>query len=484
MSRFERLSVSLLIVLCSLSAQAREEGVDSLRETGRAFAEVARKVSPSVVLVQVESTRVGSAQLPFLSPFDDDFFRRFFGDPEPDFPEQQRPAPQQRSVSQGSGFVFREERGLLRDKTYIITNNHVVEGGEKIRVTFLDGREFDAEITGTDEQSDVAVLEINASGLPSLPLGDSSKIEVGEWVVAVGNPFGLSHSLTVGVVSAKGRTSLGISDYEDFIQTDAAINPGNSGGPLVNLDGEVVGINSAIFSRSGGYMGVGFAIPSNLARDIAAQLIETGEVVRGYLGIVIQTLTAELAESFNVASGEGILIAQVSEDSPAQRAGLQPGDIIVAYQGAAVRDVGDFRNRVSLTTPGSTAELTIIREGQRQNLSLTIGVLANELGTVEGGAGGQITTEELGLSVQRLSPQLAEQLNIPAGQGVVVSQVAPGSVAALAGIRAGSVILEVNRNTITSPDVFNRMIQESSVNRRALLLIRSNEGQRYVVLNW
>ncbi|HET7687130.1 MAG TPA: trypsin-like peptidase domain-containing protein, partial [Candidatus Macondimonas sp.] len=284
-----RLALILLFVLSS-AVHALDGGVESLRQTGKAFASVARAVSPAVVFIQVEGKASPTALRRFPSPFDetwpfgDDLFRRFFGDRFPGFPqipEQEMPKGERRVIGQGSGFVFAAKDGLWSDKTYILTNNHVVEDAEKIRIQFQDGREFDATITGRDPQSDVAVLEIEADGLTPLRWGDSSALEVGEWVVAIGNPFGLSHTLTVGVVSAKGRTSLGISDYEDFIQTDAAINPGNSGGPLVNLDGEVVGVNTAIFSRSGGYMGVGFAIPSNLAKAIADQLIEHGEVTRG-----------------------------------------------------------------------------------------------------------------------------------------------------------------------------------------------------------
>jgi serine protease Do len=301
--------LSAAVLSAPVPAQTLDEGVENLRETGKAFASVGRAVSPSVVFIQVEGQRAEPAQAPLGLPFGDElpfgeeFFKRFFGEGFPGIPRGQAPqAPpgEPRSMGQGSGFVFAAQAGLLADKTYIMTNNHVVEGAERIRVTFQDGREFDAEVTGRDPQSDVAVIEIKTGGLPALALGDSAKLEVGEWVVAIGNPFGLSHTLTVGVVSATGRTSLGINDYEDFIQTDAAINPGNSGGPLVNLDGAVVGMNTAIFSRSGGYMGVGFAIPINLANAIANQLIEQGEVTRGFLGIVIQPLTADLAESFGM----------------------------------------------------------------------------------------------------------------------------------------------------------------------------------------
>jgi serine protease Do len=357
----------------------------------------------------------------------------------------------------------------------------VVEGAEKIRVKFQDGREFDAEITGRDPQSDVAVIEIKTGGMPPLPMADSSKIEVGEWVVAIGNPFGLSHTLTVGVVSAKGRTSVGINDYEDFIQTDAAINPGNSGGPLVNLDGEVVGINTAIFSRSGGYMGVGFAIPSNLVKAIANQLTQHGEVTRGYLGIVIQQLTADLAESFDIESSRGILVAQVSEDSPAARAGLRQGDVIVEFRGEPVTDVGSFRNRVSLTLPGSRETLIVLRNGKRRSLQVTIGKLTKEKLIAQGPAQ---SADEIGLTVQTLTPQLAEQFDAEPGEGVVVTEVRPGSIAAMAGIEAGSVILQVNREPVESAADFQRAVRQSNSDKHVLLLLRKDGTQRFVVLSW
>jgi serine protease Do len=481
-----RIACSLLLMCVVSSAQAVDDAVESLRQTGKAFAAVARQVSPSVVFIQAESVRE-RAEAPMSAPFGqdwpfgDDLFRRFFGEPAPGRPRSEAPKNQRRAISQGSGFVFSAKQGLLSDKSYILTNNHVVEGADKIRVTFQDGREFDAEITGADPKSEVAVIEIKAGGLPALRLGDSSSLEVGEWVVAIGNPFGLSHTLTVGVVSAKGRTSLGISDYEDFIQTDAAINPGNSGGPLVNLDGEVVGINTAIFSRSGGYMGVGFAIPVNLARTIAEQLIESGEVTRGYLGIVIQPLTAELAESFGMEQTQGILVAQVGSDSPAEHAGLRQGDVIVAYRGKPVSDIGAFRNRVSLTRPGSRERLTILRDGQRRDVEVTVGKLSEDQVAAQGPAE---SAEQLGLTVQTLTPQLAEQFGAEAGKGVVVTDVKRGSVAALAGIKPGAVILQVNRRAVDSAAAFNRAITDSRGEKRVLLLLRTGDMQRYVVLSW
>jgi len=482
----------MLLLLMPFELMAQENGVESLRQTGKAFAEVARKVSPSVVLIQVEreteTAQISPFGFPFgdgeLGPFGDDLFKRFFGDRFPDMPRFNAPGKQpgkQRSVvGQGSGFVFASNNKLLGNKTYILTNNHVVERNDKISVKFLDGREFEAKIKGTDPKSDIAVIEIETSGLPAVQLGDYSQLEVGEWVVAIGNPFGLSHTLTVGVVSAKGRTSLGINDYEDFIQTDAAINPGNSGGPLVNLDGEVIGMNTAIFSRSGGYMGIGFAIPINLVERIAHQLIEKGEVVRGYLGIMIQPLTPDLAKSFDLKDDKGILVAQVTKNSPADKAGLKAGDVIVSYQGRSVSDTGDFRNQVALAQPGSKVEFDIIRDGRQRSITVKIDKLSdNKLAAQEPSQ----ASGTLGLTVQTITADLARQFGAKAGQGVIVTEVAPGSVATMAGISRGSVILEVNRKAVNTAAEFSQAVK-ASTNNKVLLLVRDNEVSRYVVLSW
>lgn len=361
MKKFQITLTGVLLVIIVLLwlpyARAQDNGIESLRQTSKAFASVARSVSPSVVFIQVEGqTSVTQGfQFPFDSQdfFGPDFLERFFGDRFKGFSMPNTPQFQRKIVGQGSGFVFAVKDTFLQDKTYIITNNHVVQNADKITITLQDKRQFQAKIIGVDPKSDIALLEINTNKLQTLNLGDSSSLEVGEWVIAIGNPFGLSHTLTVGVVSAKGRTSLGISDYEDFIQTDAAINPGNSGGPLVNLNGEVVGMNTAIFSRSGGYMGIGFAIPINLVRNIAEQLLNNGEVSRGHLGIVVQELSEALAKSFGLEQNDGILISQVMENSPAAKAGLLEGDVIVSFAGEPVDSIGKFRNFVALSPPKS-----------------------------------------------------------------------------------------------------------------------------------
>ncbi len=481
MKKYFLLPALLLALVIVPASQAQEGGIESLRQTGKAFASVARKVSPSVVFIQVESIEQSGSPHPFSSPFSDDLFRHFFGDSFPGFQERRQPERRQRKIGQGSGFVFSLDNGLFRDKAYILTNNHVIDGADRIMVTFEDGRELTATVKGTDPQSDIAVLEVGISDVPALSLGDSGRLEVGEWVVAIGNPFGLSHTLTAGVVSAKGRTSLGINDYEDFIQTDAAINPGNSGGPLVNLDGEVVGINTAIFSRSGGYMGVGFAIPINMARGVATQLLQGGEVSRGHLGVAVQELTPELADSFGLEGKKGVLVAQVTRGSPAEKAGLRQGDLIVSYQGEPVEDIGKFRNRISLTPPGTGAELDIVRGGKEQTVSVRIAgldegsVVAREM---------QAVTDELGIVVQTMTDELANKPGSRAGEGVVVTKVIPGSVASMAGIEPGAVILQVNKRPVRSAEEFAELVNATSSAKRVLLLISRRGTTYYVVLRW
>ena len=487
MLSFRNFFILGIMLLMPISIWAQDDGVESLRKTSKAFAEVARKVSPSVVLIQVEDDAKRSKQqnplgFPFGEgewPFGDDLLRRFFGDRFPDLPRFNTPGEQRPAVGQGSGFVFQPKDKGLGNKTYILTNYHVVDGAGKIRVKFYDGREFDAKVKGTDPKSDIAVIEIDARGIPAVRLGDYAQLEVGEWVVAIGNPFGLSHTLTVGVVSAKGRTTLGISDYEDFIQTDAAINPGNSGGPLANLDGEVIGMNTAIFSRSGGYMGIGFAIPINLVERIASQLIDQGEVVRGYLGIMIQPLTPDLAKSFDLKNEQGILIAQVTKNSPAAKAGLKAGDVIVSYQGRSVRDVGDFRNQVALAQPGSQIKFEVFRDGKPRTITVKVEKLTDK--KVAAAQEPAHFTEKLGLTVQTITPDLARQFDVKANEGVLVTEIAPGSIAAMADINRGSVILEVNRKTVNTAAEFNQAVK--SAPNKILLLVRENDVSRYVVLS-
>jgi serine protease Do len=447
--------------------------LETLKESGKAFASVARQVSPGVVFVRVEKTVEQEGPFSFVWPQGrhspgEDLLRRFF-----DFPFQQSPRSQKHVVGQGSGF-------LISNDGYILTNNHVVGDADKVTVTLEDGREFSAETVGADPHSDIAVIKIDEGHLPALKMGDSDAVEVGEWVVAVGNPFGLSHTITAGIVSAKGRNTVGIADYENFIQTDAAINPGNSGGPLIDLDGNVIGMNTAIFSHNGGYMGIGFAIPINMAKAISDQLIESGSVTRGYLGIVIQDLTPELAQTFGIEGEKGILVAEVTEDSPAAKAGLRQGDVIVSVDDRATGTRGDFRNRIALTAPGTKRTLGLLREGKRLDLTVSIGKLPEDSGQ---GVKSAEATREYGLTVQNLTPELAARLDLEQTAGVVVTQVAPGSAADRAGIRAGALIEEVNRKQVANLQEFRQALNESHGDRGILLLVREGRFSRFVVLH-
>ncbi len=437
----------------------------------RAFAIVAQKAEPAVVFVEVEKTvvRKGPEEFPFPfgNPFDffgPDFFERFF---------QHRFPRKFKQMGAGSGFIVSKDG-------YILTNNHVVADADKIIVKLADGREFKAKIVGTDPSSDVAVLKINAKDLPVLPLGDSDKIEVGEWVLAIGNPFGLTQTVTVGVISAKGRSGVGITDYEDFIQTDAAINPGNSGGPLVNLRGEAIGMNTAIFTRSGGYMGIGFAIPINMVKIIMKQLITTGKVTRGWLGVVIQELNEDLAHSFGLEKPEGALITEVAENSPAAKAGLKPGDVIIAYNGKRVKNVAELRTMVALTQPGTKVKIVIVRNGRRKELTVTIGNQPSEFGAL---MGQDEFLKRLGLIVEPLTPQLADQFGYGLNEGVIITGVAPDSPAAMAGLRPGMLIEEVNRKKVSNMREFMKALAESRRTGKVLFLVRDRDFKRYVVIS-
>ena len=441
-------------------------------DTPGAFTGVAKKVIPTVVFIKVEQT-IEAAGTPFQynNPFDlfeDDMFRHFFGHRFP----QMRPSEKYKQTGLGSGFIISKEG-------YILTNHHVVGEADKIVVTLKDGREFEAKVIGSDPKSDVALIQIKgAKDLPVLPLGDSESLEIGEWVMAVGNPFGLSHTLTVGVVSAKGRTSVGITDYEDFIQTDAAINPGNSGGPLINMRGEAVGINSAIFSKSGGYMGIGFAIPINMVKMIKEQLIAHGKVERGYLGVGIQDLSRELLESFGLDTDtKGVLISQVYEDSPAEKYDLKRGDVLIQMDGKPVKDVGHFRNMIAMTMPGTDINLTVIRKGKQKTVKVKLGNIS-EAKTEEPTQNDLM--EKIGITVQNLNEDLANQFGYQEIEGVLISGVKPGSPAAFAGLRPGMVILEANRENVQTVSDLVKALNVSSTSKKVLLLVKGRHGARYV----
>ncbi len=453
----------------------------NLEETSRGFTAVARQAAPAVVHIKIEKPVDGHPQgQPFQKlpkGFDEELWKRFFGDSWSQFrmPKFDMPKSPPFAQGQGSGFIISPDG-------YIVTNAHVVDGASQVTVRLADGREMPARTIGVDPRSDVAVVKVDADGLPTLAMGDSDQLEVGQWVLAVGSPFGLPGTVTSGIVSAQGRSRVGIADYENFIQTDAAINPGNSGGPLLNLRGEAVGINTAIFSRTGAFNGIGFAIPMNMARDICDQLIHSGSVTRGWLGVSIQELTADLAASFGIAADvRGVLVGDVMADSPAQRAGLQSGDVIVEMDGQPVGPLGAFRNRVASLKPDRQVQLVVLREGNRESLDVTIGILPGNQAVA---AEEPSQAGSLGLSVTAWNPQLAEKHGHVGQSGVIVTKVASGSAADLAGIQPGALITEVNRQKVDNLDEFQAAMQEARQQDAVRLRIRQGDYARYVVLKF
>jgi serine protease Do len=448
---------------------AEDQGIETLRKTSKAFAGIAKRATPAVVAVKVEKTITQNMQT-FNSPFDDEFFRRFFG---PQFSPRSQPRSEKRE-GQGSGFIISEDG-------YILTNNHVVADVDKITVVLKDGRKLDAKVIGTDDKSEVALIKVDAKDLPMVELGDSDELEVGEWVIAVGNPFGLSETVTVGVVSAKGR-QIGITDggYEDFIQTDAAINPGNSGGPLLNVDGKVIGINTAIISQSGGYMGVGLAIPINMAKQIKDQLMTTGKVERGYIGVTMnpEGLTPELAESFGLDKSSGVLVTEVEPDSPADKAGLKQGDVILKMNGKETRSNEALRNTVSLMAPGTKIKLTVFRDGKEKEITVEVGSLSKSKFAMDMSDIGK----KLGLAAVPINSDAARQFNVKGDQGLVVVEVTPDSPADSVGIEPGMIILSVNQIPVNTVAEFNKAMEESAKTQKAVLLVKTGRFSQYVVL--
>jgi len=450
-----------------------DENIQLLDRSAKAFSSVVKKAEPAVVHVRVEK-KAGEAPNEQINPFNDPFFQRFFG---PSFKQPNTPQPEQKAQASGSGF-------LISDDGYILTNNHVIDNADKITVRVEGEQELEAKVIGTDPQSDVALIKISdGRKFPYLPLGDSDGLEVGEWVIAIGSPFGLDRTVTVGVVSAKGRNRMGINEYENFIQTDAAINPGNSGGPLLNIHGEVIGMNTAIFSRSGGYMGIGFAIPVNMAKTVKAQLLTKGKVTRSWLGVSIQDMTSELARSFKLKEKTGALVTEVSKDSPAEKAGIKQGDLITSLNGKPVADVSDLRNRVAMTPPKTKIDLVLIRNEQQKELTVQVEEQPSDMKSLAGGSPQQQEAfQKAGLSLQDLTPELARQFGYQMGQGVLVAEVTPGSPAAMARIPAGSLIEEVNRQQVRNLKELTQVLAKSNGAKDILLLIRSGNRSQYVVL--
>ena len=471
------LGALVLFVFSPLGMAEDESSIAALKQMGKAFAYIAKSASPAVVGIKADKVYIQQySDMPFWfhddPSFNDDFFERFFGRPR----QRQRQQPRQRKVTQpvqGSGFI-------VTDDGYILTNNHLVGEAENVRVQLADDREVKAKVIGADPESDVALVKIEENDLPYLKLADSDALEVGEWVVAIGSPFGLSHTVTVGIVSAKGRSGVGIATYEDFIQTDAAINPGNSGGPLLNLDGKVVGINTAIISRSGGNMGIGLAIPVNMAKAIYEQLIAEGKVVRGYMGVTLQGLTPELAENFGLEGSKGAIITKVMKDSPAEEAGIKFEDIVIEFQGKPVENSRDLMKRVAMLTPGTEVELVVWRNGEKKTLTIELGERPNRDGLTLDDK--PTTVDDLGLDVKDLSDELASRLGYEDLEGVVVVEVRRGSVAQQKGIELGMLIIKVGRVEVSNTRDFYREIKKINKGETVVLLVTDGEQKRFVTL--
>lgn len=442
------------------------------------FADVVDKVKDAVVNIKtdrkIKTGGGGRGMSPFggQNPFGDfpggdDFFRHFM----PDMPREYR------QQGQGSGFIISSEG-------YIVTNNHVVDKADTITVKLATGKEYKAEVIGTDPKTDVALIKIKDSGsLPVIKLGDSDKLRTGDWVIAIGNPFGLDQTVTAGIVSGKDRRTIGAGPYDDFIQTDAPINPGNSGGPLIDLQGNVVGINSMIYSQgTPGNIGIGFSIPVNLAKNILVQLKDKGKVTRGWIGVAIQGIDENIMKQFGLKTKDGALVGDVTAGGPAEKAGIKRGDVIVKVDGESVKSEKDLPIKIATMRPGKTVSLTIIRDGSEKNVSVTLGEFPEDAGQMKKSASREDTEEKIGIAVEAITPDIARELDLPDTKGVVISQVAQGSPAEQAGLRRGDVIREINKKEIKDTKDFAEAMSKAKLPEGILFLVQSNGMTHYVTI--
>ena len=446
----------------SQNAVAKNSIPDSFAELAAKQAHVAVNISTTKIVKSMQRLSPFQGRQ-FKDFFGDEFFRHFFGQ----IPEQEM---KQRSL--GSGVV-------VSGDGYILTNNHVVADADEILVTLSDKKKYEAQIIGRDPKTDLALIKIKTENtIPAARLGDSDKLMVGDWVVAIGNPFGLGSTVTAGIVSAKGRV-IGAGPYDNFIQTDASINPGNSGGPLFNLNGEVIGVNTAIVSQSGGNVGIGFAIPINMAKSVMPQLKERGKVVRGWLGVSIQEVTQEIKEQFGLKTEEGALIGEVTKGSPADKGGLKRGDVIINFDGKKVKAMSILPAMVAETPVGKEVEILIIRKGKEKRLTITIGELEEDTRVA---ATTPKIEESFGLSVQELTPEIAESLSLKGEKGVVISGIENGSPASDAGLQRGDLIQEIEHEPVENLSDYKRIMEESSSKKQILIVIKHRGHSRYVVL--
>jgi serine protease Do len=456
-------------------SQISSKSLDILTQLSDAQSEVAAVATPSVVNISTMRVIKSRDEAPF-DLFDDPFFRRFFGDqfPHPNIPKEHK------EQSLGSGVIVSEDG-------YIVTNNHVIEKAQEIKVLLSNKKDYNAKLIGADPKTDIAVIKIEGKGLTALPWGDSNKLKVGEIVFAIGNPFGLNQTVTMGMISAVGRANVGIADYEDFIQTDAAINPGNSGGALINARGELIGINTAILSRTGGYQGIGFAVPSTMARQVMDSLVKYKKVVRGWLGVSIQEVTSDLAEEFGVKDLKGALVSGVIKGSPAEKAAIKQGDVILQYNGKVVEDTGHLRNMVSQTPIGTKVHVKLLRQKKEVEVDVVIAELPKKMAeapsrnTEESEENQEESSALTGLVVRELTPDLAARLGIDENEnGVVVVKVDTDSKLFEAGIRPGDIVLQINQKNIATIEDYKKAASKIRSKDRVLLLIRRKGEDLFV----
>jgi serine protease Do len=470
---------SHLDITSQLPAKSKvsSKSVDILTQLSDAQSEVAALATPSVVNISTTRLIKTRDEMP-LDLFEDPFFRRFFGDqiPHPNLPKEHK------EQSLGSGVIVSEDG-------YIVTNNHVIEKAQEIKVLLSNKKDYNAKLIGADPKTDIAVIKIDVKGLTALPWGDSNKLKVGEIVFAIGNPFGLNQTVTMGMISAVGRANVGIADYEDFIQTDAAINPGNSGGALINARGELIGINTAILSRTGGYQGIGFAVPSSMAKQVMDSLLKYKKVVRGWLGVSIQEVTSDLAEEFGVKDLKGSLVSGVMKGSPAEKAGIKQGDVILQYNGRLVEDTGHLRNMVSQTPIDTTVKVKLLRNKKEVVVDVVIVELPKKLAEASSQENeSQESNEEessalAGLVVRELTPDLARRFGFEANEkGVVVVKIETGSKLFEAGIRPGDILLQINQKNIASLEDYKKVAPKIKAKERLLLLLRRKGQDLFVTV--
>lgn len=447
--------------------EKRDGGVfsESQISDGKLWVRLAKELTPAVANISTTQAVKGRGAQP-RGPFSEDdpfneFFKRFFGESPRQF----------KATSLGSGFIINKDG-------YILTNNHVVENATDITVKLGDSREFKAKVIGRDPKTDVALIKIEASNLPVIPFGDSDKLEVGEPVMAIGNPFGLSQTVTTGIVSAKGRF-IGEGPYDNFIQTDASINRGNSGGPLINSNGEAVGVNTAILSPTGGSIGIGFAIPIAMIKEVLPQLKDRGQVTRGWLGVAIQPITPDLGKKFSLKQANGALVSDVMEGSPAEQAGVKPGDVIVEFGGKTVKSSTELPHIVASTPVGKEVSMKVIRDGAEVALHVKIGELKEEqVATMTSSS----PKTKLGIDIQELNPALSRKFGLKGEKGIVIAEVEPDSPGDAAGLQPGDLILEINRVRVTTVNQVKRVLEKTKPDEPTLLLIKRDGGTRYVVI--